>query len=275
MADPDKTVTDLAVVAGILERPDQRVLIARRPMGKAFAGRWEFPGGKIDPFESPEAALHRELSEELGIEVTTCEPLLTVRHRYPGAARGVEITAFRVRAWLGVPRGLDGQDLAWTAVDELPAADLLEADQPIVTALLLPRHFIKVASVLRDPANWSAVRAPARVGWLFDHSPDARVCDALIARGDMGFRLVAPAGSDRVGSMICELVVPPRLAPLRGAVVCSESAAVEAVSKGAGFLIVRAALPADQYRTLARLGIPWYSVALPDGQPLPTGTVDW
>ncbi len=131
------------VLAGVLVDPDGRVLLAERPEGKAFAGRWEFPGGKLEAGETPQAALVRELREELGIEVLDAEPLLAVTHRYPGAPVRVLIDSWRVLRWRGTPAPLDGQRLRWCGALELPAADILEADRPIVTALRLPALLIE------------------------------------------------------------------------------------------------------------------------------------
>ena len=110
-----------------------RVLIAQRPTGKALAGRWEFPGGKLLEGETDAAALQRELREELGVIVQSCEPLLTILHDY--GDRIVELRMRIVRAYRGVPRGLEAQAIRWVAVDQLDAEDVLEADQPFIKAL--------------------------------------------------------------------------------------------------------------------------------------------
>lgn len=125
----------IRVVAGALFDADGRVLIAERPAGKHLAGRWEFPGGKIGAGEALEAALARELREELGIaiDVDGCERLMTLTHAYPD--REVELHLFVVDGWEGTPRGLDGQGLKWVALEALGEADLLEADRPFVEAL--------------------------------------------------------------------------------------------------------------------------------------------
>ena len=128
-------VPQVHVVAGVLTAADGRVLLAQRPPGKAFAGRWEFPGGKVDAGESAYAALARELDEELGIVVEAATPLLAVSHRYPGAPVRVLIDAWRVQRWRGTPQPLDGQQLRWVAAADLHRQDLLEADRPFVEAL--------------------------------------------------------------------------------------------------------------------------------------------
>ena len=122
------------VVAAALFDASGRVLIAERPAGKHMAGRWEFPGGKVAPGESEEAALARELAEELGIEVTEARPMMRLSHRYPD--REVELSLWMVRSYRGEPQPLDGQRLKWVVRSQLQAEDLLEAARPFVTALV-------------------------------------------------------------------------------------------------------------------------------------------
>jgi len=111
-----------------------RVLIAQRPEGKALAGRWEFPGGKVDQGEDPRDGLVRELREELGVEVHEAERLIRYSHAY--ADRVVRLDLWLVTSWSGDPRGLDGQVLKWVRPERLEFEDMLEADQPMVDALL-------------------------------------------------------------------------------------------------------------------------------------------
>jgi mutator protein MutT len=126
------------VVAGAVMRADGRMLIAQRPPGKHLAGRWEFPGGKLEPGESRAAGLARELREELDIAIRDPRPLVRVRHTYPHGE--VLIDMWVVTRYHGDPRGLDGQALRWCTHDELAGADLLPADRPIVRALRLPER---------------------------------------------------------------------------------------------------------------------------------------
>jgi 8-oxo-dGTP diphosphatase len=109
------------------------VLIAQRPPGKWQAGRWEFPGGKIEAEESAGDALLRELREELGITVRAARPIGEFPHDY--GDRKVRIALWLVTAYDGTPAGLDGQALRWVGLDALPACDLLEADQPMIAPL--------------------------------------------------------------------------------------------------------------------------------------------
>jgi 8-oxo-dGTP diphosphatase len=123
----------IEVVAGALFDASGRVLIAQRPPGKALAGRWEFPGGKLQAGEAPYAGLVRELREELGVEVRAAERLVRYSHAYPD--RTVWLDMWIVSHWSGEPRGLDGQALKWVETALLPEEDILEADQPIVAML--------------------------------------------------------------------------------------------------------------------------------------------
>jgi 8-oxo-dGTP diphosphatase len=121
------------VVAGALFDGEGRVLIAQRPAGKALAGRWEFPGGKVDADESEHAALRRELREELGVEVIAARPFMRLAHAYED--RDVELSLWIVERFAGEPRSLDAQALKWVSPAALAAEDILEADQPFITAL--------------------------------------------------------------------------------------------------------------------------------------------
>ncbi len=125
----------LTVVAGILwRREDDHILITERIGDSPFAGLWEFPGGKIDPDESAEAALVRELREELGIEATRWSHFHSLEHAY--ADRVVSLAFYLVHEWAGSPDGLDGQALRWVSRSALSPQELLPADGPVVQALL-------------------------------------------------------------------------------------------------------------------------------------------
>ncbi len=125
--------TVVRVVAGALYDAQGRVLITERLPGKHMAGRWEFPGGKIEPGESERAALVRELREELGVEVLLAQPVLVLRHDY--VERRVEVHMWVIERYAGEPRGLDGQKLKWVSPARLPDEDVLEADRPFIDAL--------------------------------------------------------------------------------------------------------------------------------------------
>ena len=125
----------IQVAAGILARGDQ-VLICRRRREGAFPLKWEFPGGKLQDGETPEAALVRELVEELGISLSEdgLERVERLRHQYPGGA-DVEIHFFRVALFTGEPANLAFEEIAWVPHRTLPDYDFLEADRPLVARL--------------------------------------------------------------------------------------------------------------------------------------------
>lgn len=120
---------------------DGRVLLTQRPEGKPMAGLWEFPGGKVEAGESPEAALAREMREELGIEI--CErcaaPLTFVSHHYE--AFHLLMMLYACRKWEGVPQPLEGQTLAWKYPREMTAMPMPPADVPLVAALI-DSHYV-------------------------------------------------------------------------------------------------------------------------------------
>ncbi|MCC6305919.1 MAG: (deoxy)nucleoside triphosphate pyrophosphohydrolase [Rhodobacteraceae bacterium] len=123
------------VVAVALTDADGRVLLARRPPGKAMAGLWEFPGGKVQPGETPEAALVRELREELGIDTETAclAPLSFASHAYPGFH--LLMPLFACRRWRGRAEGREGQALAWVRPESLRDYPMPPADLPLVPVL--------------------------------------------------------------------------------------------------------------------------------------------
>ncbi|MEO7775413.1 MAG: 8-oxo-dGTP diphosphatase MutT [Steroidobacteraceae bacterium] len=124
----------LPVVAAVLVNAAGEVLIAQRPPGGWQAGKWEFPGGKIEPGETERAALQREIAEELGVQVDAARKLFDFEHTYPD--RTVRLALWLVHGYSGAPRGLEGQVLRWLAPAELASVDLLDADKPIVPRLL-------------------------------------------------------------------------------------------------------------------------------------------
>lgn len=114
---------------------DGRVLLAQRPEGKSMAGLWEFPGGKVEPGETPEAALIRELHEELGIDTwASClAPLTFASHAYPDFH--LLMPLFACRKWQGIPQPREGQTLKWAEVGELRSFPMPPADLPLIPIL--------------------------------------------------------------------------------------------------------------------------------------------
>lgn len=125
----------IEVAAAILRRQDGSFLLAKRPVGKAYEGYWEFPGGKIELGETTHQALCRELHEELGITITTAYPWLLREFTYPHAT--VRLHFFRVTAWQGEVQGRENQQLSWQKNSQLSVMPLLPANLPILRALSL------------------------------------------------------------------------------------------------------------------------------------------
>ena len=125
----------LLVSAVALIDPDGRVLLAQRPEGKSLAGLWEFPGGKVEPNETPEAALIRELKEELAIATwSSClAPLTFASHTY--ADFHLLMPLYACRKWQGTVRSLEGQQLAWVAPNRLRDYPMPPADLPLIPIL--------------------------------------------------------------------------------------------------------------------------------------------
>ncbi len=125
----------LLVVACALIDIDGRILLARRPEGKKMAGLWEFPGGKLNPGEVPEAALIRELKEELGIDVSaTClAPFAFASHAYDSFH--LLMPLYLCRRWKGTPTGRENQTLAWVRPQKLADYEMPAADKPLIPLL--------------------------------------------------------------------------------------------------------------------------------------------
>lgn len=131
----DFILKTVLVSAVALIDADGRILLAQRPEGKPMAGLWEFPGGKVEPGETPEAALIRELHEELGIDTwASClAPLTFASHSY--ADFHLLMPLFACRKWNGIVRPLENQALKWVSVKDLRDYPMPEADVPLISIL--------------------------------------------------------------------------------------------------------------------------------------------
>ena len=179
------------VAAAVILRPDGDVLLAQRPLGKVYAGYWEFPGGKLEPGETPRAALDRELHEELGLTVVRASPWLVQRYVYPHAH--VELHFFRVLEWRGEPHGHDNQAFAWQTPGRFGVTPLLPANTLVLRALLLPPVYgITMAGTLGENAFLARAEAALANGLKlvqfrekdWDESRQRALCTALVARAD-------------------------------------------------------------------------------------------
>ena len=128
------------VVAGVIRDALGRILLARRTAGRDLAGLWEFPGGKVEPGETAEAALARELHEELGIQANVGAALIRVPQQYPDKRLVLDVREIHSHA--GTPKGLDGQALAWAPPHTLASYPMPPADRPVVAALLQTDRYL-------------------------------------------------------------------------------------------------------------------------------------
>lgn len=138
-------ITEVAVA--VLLRADGSFLLSSRPEGKPYSGYWEFPGGKLEAGESVEQALKRELNEELGIQITQAQPWFSYLMRYTHAT--VRLYTWRVRAWRGTLRGLEGQQFIFQQLHQLATqldvAPTLPGCVPLFKALQLPERYAVTA----------------------------------------------------------------------------------------------------------------------------------
>ena len=142
----------IEVVAGVITDKRGRILLSRRTPNRDMPGLWEFPGGKRESGETPEAALIRELDEELGIRVTVGPPLMVVPQQYP--SKRLRLDVRHVTHWEGMPKGREGQALAWVAPDALGRYSMPPADLPVVAALQTPDRYLVTPPPGDDDAPW-------------------------------------------------------------------------------------------------------------------------
>lgn len=173
------------VVAGVITDARDRILLARRTEGRDLAGLWEFPGGKVDPGETPEQALVRELREELGIEARVGEPVIVVPQQYPHKRLRLDVR--RIAAWSGTVKGLDGQALAWVPPHRLASYAMPDADRPVVAALRDPPLYLITPEPDGDASWLDGLRA---------------ACDAGIARVQLRAPMLSIADPARWSSLV-------------------------------------------------------------------------
>ncbi len=130
----------LHVVAAVIRGADGRIFLAKRPQHISQGGKWEFPGGKVEAGESREAALARELQEEIGIHVTQASPLIQIRHQY--IEHLVYLDVWEVTGFTGEAYGKEGQATQWVAAADLSQFDFPAANQAIITAAQLPKTYL-------------------------------------------------------------------------------------------------------------------------------------
>ncbi len=181
MNEPAAESPPIHVVAGVLSDARGRILLARREGARELAGLWEFPGGKVEPGETPRQALVRELREEIGVEVDAAEPqpLIAVPHRMASGKR-ILLDAYRITRFSGRARGMEAQAVTWVSPERLGNYSMPGADGPVVAALRQPPDYLitpepdtdtdaflhRLARVLeggvRMPMPWAGLRTRSR-----------------------------------------------------------------------------------------------------------------
>ena len=150
------------VAAAVIRGEDGQILIAKRAADQHQGGLWEFPGGKVEAGESVQAALARELEEELGIRPSAARPLIQVRHDYPD--KQILLDVWEVAAFTGTPHGAEGQPLAWVSPRQLADYEFPAANQPIVAAARLPEHYLITPDGLSGPELLRGIQAALKSG---------------------------------------------------------------------------------------------------------------
>lgn len=278
-----RPVTQVAV--GVLLRDDGRVLLADRPAGKAYAGHWEFPGGKIEPGEAVAQALERELHEELGIDIGSSAPWVTFEFDYPHAY--VRLQFRLVRQWRGEPHAREGQRLRFVdPAGELPQP-LLPAAVPALRWLRLPREAVVIGSaqvaagttrpgngapMIIIDADWQAAGSTALVNAFGNDAGRRSRC--LLA---CGAQAIAAAGVDGVVLDAAALAAAqPGARGWRGAWADAAQDLRRASECGCDFVLVRSAELAESLRNdAAPLPVFVPAVAKPLAEPAPAGHGRW
>lgn len=262
------------VAAAVITRADGHFLLAQRPVGKAYAGYWEFPGGKIETSESPVAALARELHEELGIDVERAYPWITRDYDYPHAM--VRLRFFRVTAWRGEPHGREAQAFSWQSVKDIAVSPLLPANGPVLRALELPPVYgishaaaigskdfqTRLESALAGGLRMFQIRektaSPRALRELANHAVMAarRFGARVLINGDAALALELGAnGVHLTADALRELGARPQV-ELVGASCHDESELERAARLGVDFVVLGPVLPTPSHPDQPGIGWP-------------------
>ena len=275
-------ITDVA--AAVIERPGE-FLLAQRPEGKAYAGFWEFPGGKIEPGEDPRAALVRELKEELGIEVTAATPWITRVYAYTHAT--VRLHFLRVSAWRGEPQPLEDQAIRWQRVGAPDVAPMLPANAPVLAALALPAVMVVSDAARMGIDAWIAALAERALGermlvQVREKGMDRQKLQHLLSRAlvraePFGSRVVVNSGNGRypqcdgVHLTAAALMAAERRpeGALVGASCHDEREIAHAASLGVDYVVVGPVKPTASHPGAQPLGWDRFAALVRD-QPMPS-----
>jgi 8-oxo-dGTP diphosphatase len=264
------TPPEIRVAVGVIRRTDGRVLLAQRPAGKAMAGYWEFPGGKIEPGETPRDALARELHEELFIDIGDAQSWITRTFHYPHAVAHLEL--FRVTEWQGEPHGRESQQLSWQDPHRVDITPLLPANHDIMNALRLPSLYaitqagklgvdefmerlqtalldkLRLVQVREKDMDPASLRRFANDVVALCHTHDARV----LINSDIA--LARDSGADGVHlqtAQFIDLDTPPVTGMMWAASCHNREELLKAAGLGADFTVLSPVLP-----TLSHPGAP-------------------
>jgi len=183
------------VAAAVFLRPDGTFLLAQRPEGKPYPGYWEFPGGKVEPGETPFDCLKREIKEELDAEVLEATPWIVRVRTYTHAT--VRLNFFRVTAWSGEFRGMEGQAHVWQDVHQLTVSPMLPANTPVFRALAVPdRLAISNVAALGLSEYSQRLESALKQGlrWLVLREPTLSAAELSEAARELGGRMRAHGG---------------------------------------------------------------------------------
>ena len=195
--------------AAMISADQKHVLIARRPSNVDHGGLWEFPGGKLAPYETGLEGLKRELHEELGVEIVRAQPLIRVHHEYPD--KHILLDVWQVHEFAGEPFGREGQAVRWVPMNELVNYPFPAANLPILRAVMLPTEYLitgeepddeRFASLLERALREDSIRlVQLRAKSLDDAAYVARAERALKLCREYGAKLLLngePTLLDRV-----------------------------------------------------------------------------
>jgi 8-oxo-dGTP diphosphatase len=271
---------EISVAVGVIRRGDGRVLLAERPAGKAMAGYWEFPGGKVEPGESPRDALARELHEELSIDIRNAYPWLTRTFRYPHATAHLQL--FRITAWQGEPHGREDQQLSWQDPHRIDVEPLLPANHDIMNALRLPplyaitqagklgidvfmerlqtalQNGVRLVQVREKDMDAASLRRFAKDVIALCHTHDARV----LVNGDSG--LARDTGADGVHLQTARFKAldnPPVTDMLWAASCHNREELLQAARLDADFAVLSPVLPTPSHPGAPVLGWEGFAAA--------------
>lgn len=130
----DEVNKEIRVVCAVISDEFGRYLVAKRPSGKVLAGKWEFPGGKVEPGEEPSEALRREIQEEMGADIDVGRALLEVIHHYKSGS--ICLWPYLARLNTGTLRAIEHEEIRWVSLEEIILLDMADADVPIIHQLL-------------------------------------------------------------------------------------------------------------------------------------------